>query len=95
MLLHTQLLLALHPPVLEPCLDLCLAEIEGGGELHSVGDRKVFLLGKLGLEALQLHLREDRSELSLSLLSVSEAREMVGALEGRFCERGRRECKIS
>lgn len=91
-MVHRELLLALHSPVLEPGLDLCLAQIQGRCQLHPVRNREVFLLCEFRLEPLQLHLREDCAELSLSLGSAAEVGEVVvvvAAVQGGVCGGGR------
>ena len=50
--------LGLGPPVLEPDLDLCLGELELGGELGPLRDGQVLLLPELLLQAVQLLGRE-------------------------------------
>ena len=65
--------LGLGPPVLEPDLDLCLGELELGGELGPLGDGQVLLLPELLLQAVQLLGRERRSRLPVRLVLPQRA----------------------
>ena len=58
-----QLLLVLHAPVLEPGLDLRLAQVKRLGQLHALGRRQVALLLEAPLQAVQLVVREDGARL--------------------------------
>ena len=73
-LLHP--LLLLHPPVLEPDLDLGLVELEGSGDLDPTGARQVLVEVELLLQLRQLLRREVGSarvvEIRLVLTPVDE-----------------------
>lgn len=65
--------LGLGSPVLEPDLDLCLGELELGGELGPLGDGQVLLLPELLLQAVQLLGREGRPRLPVRLVLPQRA----------------------
>lgn len=60
--------LGLGPPILEPDFDLGLCEVEGAGELGSLGDGQVLLLAELALQSQQLGSGERGSGLPVRLV---------------------------
>lgn len=55
----SQLLLVLHATILEPRLDLCLAQTQGSGQFHALGRREVTLRLEALLQPRQLWITED------------------------------------
>lgn len=86
LLFHCLLLLALHAPVLEPCLDLSLTQVQSASKLHPIRYAEVLLVSKFSLEAIQLLLCEDSSKFSFSS-SVTE--QMRAGRVQVFCVEGR------
>lgn len=70
-----------RPSVLIPGLDLCVAQVEFGGQLHPVLDTEVLLSIEALLQSVELVIGEGRSSLSrllrLSTASLSLARKVA------------------
>lgn len=77
--LHSLVLLLLHPPVLEPDLDLPLVQVEKAGHLHPPRPAQVAAEVKL---LLQLHQLRARVRGARALGGLARARRLLGAICG-------------